>query len=256
MPQMDAGFSQPERESRQQAAAMEATWTAERRPAPASPPLPSPAQAAAGAGAWAGVRPRLAGPGGYYNVGNALGLVGGLALAVVQAGGAEGPTLGSGARAAYDHLAGSASALSVTAAMLVFFWSGEVYLRAWARGFPPDARLNRRGDLLSGWGALLLGLGLFLIGQPVLAATAGLLHAIGKFGSALHGPLPLRPGRPDPFRTAVLLSRVPALVMLAGELGSALSAPGGPVATAVAAPALLIVCYLLWAKADLMLFRT
>jgi hypothetical protein len=54
----------------------------------------------------------------------------------------------------------------------------------------------------------------------------------------------------------VLVSRVPALVMLAGELGSALSAPGGPVATAVAAPTLLIVCYLLWAKADLMLFRT
>ena len=116
----------------------------------------------------------------------------------MQAGGAEGPTLGSGARAAYDHLAGSASALSVTAAMLVFFWSGEVYLRAWARGFPPDARLNRRGDLLSGWGALLLGLGLFLIGQPVLAATAGLLHAIGKFGSTLHGPLPLRPGAAGP----------------------------------------------------------
>ena len=151
MPQMDAGFSQPEREFRRQQAAMEATWTAERRPAPASPPLPAAARAAAGAGAWAGVRPRLAGPGGYYNVGNALGLVGGLALAVVQASGAEGPTLGSGARVAYDHLAGSASALSVTAAMLVFFWSGEVYLRAWARGFPPDARLNRRGDLLSGW---------------------------------------------------------------------------------------------------------
>ncbi len=27
--------------------------------------------------------------------------------------------------------------------------------------------------------------GLFLIGEPELAATAGLLHAIGKFGSAL-----------------------------------------------------------------------
>ena len=86
--------------------------------------------------------------------------------------------------------------------MLIFFWSGDD-LRAWAGGFPPNARLNRRGDLLSAFGALMLGLGLFLLGQPLLAATAGLLHAAGKSGSALQdhsaapaprsGPIPSAP---------------------------------------------------------------
>jgi hypothetical protein len=142
--------------------------------------------------------------------------------------------------------------------MLIFFWSGEVYFRAWANGFPPDARLNRQGDLLSAVGALLLGLGLFLLGQPLLAATAGLLHAAGKLGSALqdNSAAPMRRVWPDPYRTAVLVSRVPALVIMMIQLAAALSAPGGPAPVAVAAPALLIVCYLLWAKADLLLFRS
>ena len=201
--------------------------------------------------------PRLAGPGGYYNVGNALGLAGGVALSVAAAGGQEGPTLATGVQAAFDHLAGSASALSISIAMLIFFWSGEIYLRAWAGGFPPDARLNRQGDLLSGFGALMLGLGLLLLGQPLLAATAGLLHATGKFGSALQDhAAPVRRSWPDPFRTVVLLSRVPALIMLLIQLATALASPYGPAPLAVAAPALMIVCYLLWARADILLFRS
>ena len=260
MSQMDAGFPQAPRtepqpqQQQQQQAAIEANWGSDSAiPPPSMPRRPSVRGTTRSA-----LLPRLVGPGGYYNIGNALGLVSGVALSVVAAGGAQGPTLQTGVQAVYDYLAGSASALSISAAMLIFFWSGEVYLRAWAGGFPPDARLNRRGDLLSAFGALMLGLGLFLLGQPLLAATAGLLHAAGKFGSALqdHSVAPARRFWPDPFRTAVLISRVPALVILLIELAAALSAPGGPAPLAVAAPALLITCYLLWAKADLLLFRS
>lgn len=128
---------------------------------------------------------RIGGPGGLYNLGNGLGLLGGLALHVAAAMSASGSGLSHGASAFVDYLAGSLGAFAITLAMLVFFWNGERYHRAWGKGAPPDATLNRSGDLWSGWGALILGVGLFLLGQPLLAATSGLLHAAGKFGSAL-----------------------------------------------------------------------
>ena len=52
---------------------------------------------------------------------------------------------------------GDPSALALTGATAIFFWSGECYHRAWANGFPPIEALNRRGDFLSGVGALMLG---------------------------------------------------------------------------------------------------
>jgi hypothetical protein len=195
---------------------------------------------------------RMRGPGGLYNLGNLLGLASGLALAVAGASG-----LGDGLEAAGDYLAGSASALAITVAMVIFLASGEAYHRAWSRGAPPDPAMNRLGDLLSGWGALALFVGLYLMGEMVLALASGLLHAAGKFGSALDRPAAraLKRRRPDPFRTAVLASRLPALVLLAMAVGSALAAPGGG-AAAVAGPAVLLVCYLLWAWADLLLFAS
>ncbi|MFO1106513.1 MAG: hypothetical protein U1E34_10460 [Amaricoccus sp.] len=199
------------------------------------------------------IRARMAGPGGLYNIGNAIGLFGGLALAVLGAQASEGASLSGGLRAGYEHLAGSWAALSISLAMLIFFWSGELYHRAWAGGAPPDLRLNRRGDLLSGYGALALGLGLLLFGEPLLAATAGLLHAFGKFGSALHGPS--AGGWRDPYRVAVLVSRGPALALALAALVAALALPEGVPLAAIAAPALLILCYLIWARADLMLLR-
>ena len=54
------------------------------------------------------------------------------------------------AAAAVGYLAGNSAALALTAATVVFFWSGDAYHRAWANGAPPDPALNRRGDLLSG----------------------------------------------------------------------------------------------------------
>jgi hypothetical protein len=96
------------------------------------------------------------------------------------------------------------------------------------RSFPPDADVNCRGDLLSGVGAILLGVGLLITGHPVLAATAGLLHAIGKFGSAWAERLAAGlwpPTWPDLWRSLVLASRVPAL--LAAIMSLATEALGG-----------------------------
>jgi hypothetical protein len=197
---------------------------------------------------------RLSGPGGLYNFGNALGLVGGLALAAAAA---DGPDLGDGAKAAWAHLFGGADAVCVTLAMAIFFWSGERYRAAWSHGAPPDPRLNRLGDLSSGLGALVLGVGLALMGEPLLALTAGLLHAIGKFGSAAQtAEAPRRfAGLPDAFRVAVLASRGPALTVAGLDLARTLAGPGPLAPSAVAAPALLIACYLVWARADLQLLR-
>ena len=160
------------------------------------------------------VAPRLAGPGGYYNVGNAIGLAMGIGLQVgASAGGMQVETA---LAAVLDYLAGNTAAAALTVATAVFFWSGEVYHRAWEHGYPPDAGLTRRGDLLSGIGALALGVALFGLGQPLLAATAGLLHAAGKFGSAYRWPTGPWPARwPDLWRSAVLASRVPALLAAA-----------------------------------------
>jgi hypothetical protein len=111
--------------------------------------------------------------------------------------------------------------------------------------------LKRWGDGLSGVGAIALGLVLVMLSQPVLAAFSGLLHALGKFGSAWHGPRRVASTLPDPFRTAVLVSRLPAIVAaLAALTQPHLSRP-----TMIATLSLLA-SDLLWTKADLLLFRS
>ncbi len=197
---------------------------------------------------------RISGPGGLYNLGNALGLVGGLSFHVAAAMAVAGSGLGHGANALVDYFVGSLGATAITMAMLIFFWSGEQYHKAWAHGAPPDGRLNRLGDVSSGWGALALGLGLFLMGHPVLAATAGLMHAAGKFGSALPEALLARlPNGPAVFRLTVVGSRIPALVAVLLQLQTAMAMGE---AQPMAASGLLLLCYLLWLKADVALMRS
>ena len=99
--------------------------------------------------------------------------------------------------------------------------------------------------------------GLLITGQPFLAATAGLLHAIGKFGSAWADPLGFRlwpPAWPDLWRSLVLASRIPGLLAAVISLVAETSAnsTGMPMITAVT----LIMCYLLWIRADLLLFES
>lgn len=196
----------------------------------------------------------MQGPGGFYNLGNAFGLLTGVLLHVAQLSAFSGVT--GSLYAVTDYLAGSASAIALTLSMLIFFWSGELYYRAWSNGFPPVTRLNQGGDLWSCWGALVLGVGLLLLGQPILALTAGLMHGVGKLGSAWSMRVPnwWRSHWPDFWRTMVLLSRFPALIAVLLEL-SAHVVQGSVTSAAGLGPLTLLVCYLLWVKADLMLFR-
>ena len=96
---------------------------------------------------------RLVGPGNYYSIGNAVGLAMGIGLQIGSAP-SEGTGIAAAADAALIYLGGNTPAMALTLATAVFFWSGEVYRRAWANGSPPNPVLNRRGDLLSGVGAL------------------------------------------------------------------------------------------------------
>lgn len=204
------------------------------------------------------LRARMRGPGGYYNSGNALGLIVGLAIQIATApvGLHEGNSV---TMAVIEYFAGSHGTVALTLTTLVFFWGGEAYHRAWARPDAPDPALNRLGDFLSGLGAIGLGIALLLLGDPLLAATSGLLHALGKFGSTFHRPgtpIPMWPAAwPDPFRSAVLASRLPAMLATTVALGRALPEvwSGGSFA-ALAMPLTLLGCYLLWTKADLLLF--
>lgn len=185
---------------------------------------------------------RVGEPGTLYNLGNALGFFAGLAAALGAAHGAEvaGATLWESTA---HYLAGSPAALALTTATAIFAVGGVVYSRAWADGAPPDRGLNRLGDLLSALGAICLAFGLFTLGDPVLAASAGVLHAAGKLGSASGSEISLRwPGRPitlgDLCKDLVLFSRVPA------ALSAAVGFTGDWMSTSV------IVCCLLWGTAD------
>ena len=200
---------------------------------------------------------RLRGPGGYYNIGNAFGLGMGIALQMesIPAGHSG---LEAAADAATSYLLGNPAATALTLGTAVFFWSGEMYHRAWANGAPPNPVLNRRGDLSSGLGALILFVALLSLGHVMLAVTAGLLHALGKFGSAWKWrPLPgWRATWPDCFRTLVLASRVPAILASSLDLAHAVaSANAATPASAWLTPMALLVCYAVWCKADLMLFH-
>jgi hypothetical protein len=133
-----------------------------------------------------------------------------------------------------------------------------MYHRAWANGAPPNPVLNRRGDLSSGIGALILFVALLSLGHVMLAVTAGLLHALGKFGGAWKWrPLPgWRATWPDCFRTLVLASRVPAILASSLDLAHAFgTADAAAPASGWLTPLTLLVCYALWCKADLMLFH-
>lgn len=187
---------------------------------------------------------RLPSPGFFYNAGNLLGLCVGLAVALVGHGGRSGETL-------VAYFAGDGSALCLTAAMLVFFASGAVYQRAWQAADLARLRLMRSADFLSGVGAILLGASLFLVGQPLLALASATLNSAGKLGSAL------ALGHSEPLcrfaRRIVLGSRAFGLLACAWTLVPATAGTGS--ASDFVMPVTLIVCYLLWASADILLMK-
>ena len=197
---------------------------------------------------------RLKGPGGVYNLGNALGFSAGLLVAFLgtpESANSLTNVLSIGMR----YVAGSPAAVALTVASAIFFWSGEVYHKGWSNGYPPDPKLTRRGDLLSGFGAIALGAGLYLLGNPVLAATSGLLHAAGKFGSAfdVRGELSfagLKMEGGTLCRNIVLISRVPAIIASTADVFSSKAQTDGAFAFISLA---MLACYVIWAIADSML---
>lgn len=197
---------------------------------------------------------RFSGPGGYYNAGNLLGLAAALAVQF-------GTVAEVSARTSVDilmaFLAGSPASLALTGATVIFLASGEVYHRAWDRRTVPDACLNRAGDVLSAAGAFALTLGLMFAGQSGLAVASGVLIMGGKLGSAVFGDNGGRPAFwpvswPHPFRAAVFVGRVPGVAAAAASLLQRLASDTEP-ALSVMQAAVLVVCYLLWIKADLLL---
>lgn len=203
---------------------------------------------------------RMFGPGGAYNIGNLLGLCQGVTVQILAS---RDPNQlpWAGSPAAISHcLTGNFAAIAMTSATAIFFASGEVYHRAWNGRSRPSENLNRLGDFLSGVGAVFLGVALFELGHPLLALTSGLLHSVGKFGSACHRPgariLSLPGQKFDLFRTMVLLSRLPALVAAGNDLHASLFQIGSGEQPHWSTPATLFACYLLWSWADLLLFRS
>lgn len=166
------------------------------------------------------------------------------------------------------YLFGSPGATALTAAMIVFFISGETYHRAGAGRGGEDTRLVRRADFLSGVAALFLAVSLALFGSFWLALTSTVLLAGGKFGNALtaRASWPIRLELPgfdgttrtralDLFRLAALLSRAPAVIAIVAEILRLGMLPEIP-AIALSQSGILLICYCFWISADLALFET
>ena len=190
---------------------------------------------------------RLQGPGGLYTIGNVIGLA--TAAAAMLFGADILPGGGWTTAAPLD------AAVLLALSYALFLYSGEVYHRAW--GPSPDPGLVRLADGISAVGALLLAVSLSRLGHLQMAVGASLVHAAARAGSALaHGPVRIAlPGLPafDPFRVAVVASRLPAIadltlfVLWTGLAGTR------PVALALAG--VLIVRLVLCVAADWMLVR-
>lgn len=202
------------------------------------------------------VRSRFDGPGGYYNAGNLLGLVTAVTTELVVALTSQ---TGSAGDLVYAYFLGSPSALALSIATVIFLVSGETYHRAWAGRTVPDGRLNRVADLLSVAGATALTASLMFIGQVPLALASGALIIGGKLGSAItcddRTRLEFWPKYwVDPFRGAVLAGRLPGLAAAALDLvRHGLDNPNGLAMFSLAPQAVLVVCYVLWIRADLLL---
>jgi len=203
------------------------------------------------------LRSVLGEPGQLYNIGNWLVLVGGIGGAVFAAIG-EGADLSAAAGRVAVHFFGTPAAVALTSATLVFVAGGAAYSRAWRNAATPDPRYCRRGDILSGVGAVILGIGLTMLGDATLALFAGLLHAGGKFGSAFAGARQVRVAGwtillADICKDAVLVSRVPALAAAFVGLTTTMLALG-PIGEMVLALS-VTVSTVYWALADILLLR-
>lgn len=210
----------------------------------------------------------MRGPAGYYNIGNLIGLCSGLILQVLALRNIE--EISSSFSDAVDiHFVGSPGATALSSATIVFLWAGEIYHRTWrSAGNMPDARLNRWAGFVSAIGAVLLAVTLAYFGDIWLALTSTILLGGGKLGSAI-GPAQGWPVRIesrgryptketlkfDLFRSAVILSRVPAIGALAVILITA-AISDADFGLGEAQSVILHFCFALWTRADILLARS
>lgn len=191
---------------------------------------------------------RLTGPGAIYNAGNVLALVAGIVLSRYDVWGQE-----SFAKALYAHLMGSPEAVWLTTAMILFIVSGEIYHRAYQASAQP--KLLAWADFVSGVAAIALTVALVMLGDKTAALLAGCMLSFGKLGSAFL-PIFARNGgaRFDRIlRLTVIASRAPSILSLGMAVAPAIWG-SIPMQTALL-PLIMIICFLLWLWADLLLLR-
>ena len=194
------------------------------------------------------LRARLTGPGAIYNIGNILALSAGFLLNANPSA-SESSLL----TAVYSHFMGSPEALWLTAAMMMFIVSGEIYHRAHTA--PDKLYLVAWGDLVSGLAAIALTVALVQLGDTALALVAGLMLTLAKLGNA---SLPLVGVDPFArvglaFRVLAMVSRLPSILSLV--LAVLVSLQAGAPWGAVILPTIMIVCFVLWLWADLLLLK-
>lgn len=205
-------------------------------------------------GMLAPIRARMAGPGGYYNIGNVIALTAGLTLQVAAL-----STEGGVLQVIVGYLVGSPGSTALTIAILIFMISGEFYHRAWAAGTEPDVHLTRLGDLSSAIGAAVLTIALALFGDVFMAIISGTLLAGGKLASGICRPgVTSRTGLKwqNRFRWAVFISRAPAIAALTVQFYRVVS--GNPATASlpdILMPVVMVICYFIWARADYLLLR-
>lgn len=189
-------------------------------------------------------------PGRLYNLGNLAGFFGGAGAAIATA---PRDATGSSALGQLENYAfGNTPALMLSLATLIFFVAGLAYTRAWHNDAAPDRKMSQVGDALSGIAAIAFGAGVALLGNPILAASGGAMHALGKFGSAFlveskSGRMPNRLSYLC--KQLVLLSRIPAIC--AAAVGLVQAEHGTTVQIILSIN--VIFCCIVWAAADIRL---
>ncbi len=193
---------------------------------------------------------RLVGPGALYNFGNFLALSAGPALQLFQDWGQI--TIFA---AVHQHLLASPEAIWLTTSLIMFVVSGEIYHRAYQARPEASLHMIQLGDVASGCAAILLTVALLLLGDLILALIAGGLLAGGKLGNAA---LPFfgvsnETSIGNALRLAAVASRAPSIATLTWAVAKGIEA-NAPWDSLVI-PAIMILCFLLWLWADLLLMR-
>ena len=198
----------------------------------------------------------LTGPGGLYNIGNAIALSTSLTFSILETRGSS--SLGE---ALLSYLPNNPAASWLTVSLVLFIVAGKYYRRAFIAETPrPD--LVRIGDYVSALAGAALAVSLVHLGDVALAIVAGVLLGGGRLGSAPAPGGACRVTLPtarrgaisfDVFRVAVIASRAPTLVLLAIEIARAFTT-AVPIGTATF-PGIMFGCFLLWLRAGILLMR-